>query len=77
MWYVIPEALTASPGPSLGQLGSSEECPSPVYSTRKKGRSVPLRNDGAYMRTLNTEKTFFHCDIIRQSSLWEISFIEL
>lgn len=40
--------LTDSPGPSLGQAGSGVGCPSPVYSTRKKGRAVPLRSDGAW-----------------------------
>lgn len=56
---MIPETLTASPGPSLGQLGSSEVYPSPEYSTRKKGRSVPLRNDGAFMENIKREKHFF------------------
>ena len=39
--------LTDSPGPSLGQEGSVVGCPSPVYSTRKKGRAEPLRSEGA------------------------------
>ena len=50
--------LTDSPGPSLGQAGSVVGCPSPVYSTRKSGRVVPLRSDGAIWERNDWPSTF-------------------
>lgn len=47
----VQQALTDSPGPRLGQEGSLVRCPSPVCSTRKKGRAVPLRSEGAWWET--------------------------
>ena len=56
-WKSI-KTLTDSPGPSLGQAGSVVECPSPVYSTRKNGRTVPLRSEGAIWARKDCPSTF-------------------